>query len=452
LTDGSKEFEFLLSKIPEEDIREGITKQKPWHQVKLALAKELAVRRMAEAMMQGRWDKTYWKHDKQTGRDFLTKRQEYIWTGKKYINSNLRYPNFNFSMMECGEYLFLVSHPVGLTGIYACAPLALTKLPDPREAFAAQLAESEGVEANENNEEVLIEEVIGEEASFSEPRAHRELSANGEIGVAEVGPGEAVDNVREEAAVAEEAEAGAQNTTNQEQVTAQDEATGKRHVESSTCVKEKGSESEMTAFPADDVKQNSDGLIPSDAEGADAEDPQLFGLEELREVCFPEAADDRRLRFRLALVGKMAYYRTIGKSQGRQWSQVVLGQDVVGKDAVGGDLTKEDIQMAGHARRHPLTVGGSRQNRWRCEVHPFRRYCVVVCRAPPEDAHDPEGEFTNTQAARFLNIDQYDKVLEHPEPPFIEVPIKQLLTEKDHSDYERACGRGERGEQLRMNR
>jgi len=40
-----------------------------------------------------------------------------------------------------------------------------------------------------------------------------------------------------------------------------------------------------------------------------------------------------------------------------------------------------------------------------------------------------------------------DKALDHPEPEFIEVPIQQLLPEKWHSDYVRACGGGERGEQ-----
>lgn len=41
-----------------------------------------------------------------------------------------------------------------------------------------------------------------------------------------------------------------------------------------------------------------------------------------------------------------------------------------------------------------------------------------------------------------------DKALEHDEPEFLEVPIQQLLPEKWHSDYVRACGGGERGEQL----
>ena len=40
-----------------------------------------------------------------------------------------------------------------------------------------------------------------------------------------------------------------------------------------------------------------------------------------------------------------------------------------------------------------------------------------------------------------------DKALDHLEPEFIEVPIQQLLPEKWHSDYVRACGGGERGEQ-----
>ena len=41
--------------------------------------------------------------------------------------------------------------------------------------------------------------------------------------------------------------------------------------------------------------------------------------------------------------------------------------------------------------------------------------------------------------------------MEHPEPEFIDVPIQQLLPDKWHSDYVRACGGGEKGEQTRMN-
>jgi len=43
----SKEFEFLLNRIPEE-ARSAVSEQSCWRHVKVALAKELIVRRMAE--------------------------------------------------------------------------------------------------------------------------------------------------------------------------------------------------------------------------------------------------------------------------------------------------------------------------------------------------------------------------------------------------------------------
>jgi len=42
----------LLSRIPDADVRRQITAQRSWMQAKLALAKELAVRRMAEILTQ----------------------------------------------------------------------------------------------------------------------------------------------------------------------------------------------------------------------------------------------------------------------------------------------------------------------------------------------------------------------------------------------------------------
>lgn len=63
-----------------------------------------------------------------------------VWTGQKYQNSNRRFPNFNFSMFDTEGYLFLVTHPLAITGVYASGPLT-DAMPDPREAFAEELAE-----------------------------------------------------------------------------------------------------------------------------------------------------------------------------------------------------------------------------------------------------------------------------------------------------------------------
>eukprot|EP00439_Symbiodinium_sp_Y106_P059971 s419_g8.t2 len=149
-----------------------------------------------------------------------------------------------------------------------------------------------------------------------------------------------------------------------------------------------------------------------------------------------------------ALVGKFAYFRTLGKTSGRQWSQIVLGQEEV-SDAVAGGAEPDD--RPSRPRRHPLRLGCRLLPRWRCDVHCWKDNHIVVCRGPPDETVDPEGEFQRTQAARFLEIDSYDKALDHTEPQFIEVPIVELLPEKWHSDYVRACGGGERGDQTRIN-
>lgn len=347
----SKEFAFLIGRITCEDARQRILGQSSWSAVKVSLAKELAARRLAEIMTQAVWQKVQWMHDEATDRDFLIDREHYIWTGKKYQNSNMRFPNFNFSMAEVGDYLFIVSHPVALTGVYAGGPPS-TALPDPREAFALEL----------------------EAAAFAkDPTADRSEPLPVDLEVAEDG---------------------------------------------------------------------------DDAE----EDKRMFGQDELLEVCLPENTDVRRKRLRQALVSKFAYFRTTGRVRGRKWSQVVLGPLPVSKSVPGGELDPEENAARPQGpRRHPLWVDGALQKRWRCEVHNWRSHCIVVCRGPPEEAFDPGGEFRATQAERFPEIDRFDDILDHTEPDFIEVPIHQLLPEKWHSDYVRACGGGERGDQMRMN-
>jgi len=182
------------------------------------------------------------------------------------------------------------------------------------------------------------------------------------------------------------------------------------------------------------------------------DDPQMFGGTELLDICDVSDANDRRKRLRQALVGKFAYYKTVGHHGGRKWSSVVLGAEPVGESVPGGMLDPEEMaDRPDGPRRHPLRVAGVKQSKWRSEVHNWRGYCIVVCRAPPEEAWDPEGQFESTQVRRFVEVDRYDNVLEHTEPPFIEVPIPELLPEKWKDDYVRACGGGEKGEQVRIN-
>eukprot|EP00931_Biecheleriopsis_adriatica_P117009 TRINITY_DN92575_c0_g1_i1.p1 TRINITY_DN92575_c0_g1~~TRINITY_DN92575_c0_g1_i1.p1 ORF type:complete len:453 (+),score=89.24 TRINITY_DN92575_c0_g1_i1:124-1482(+) len=344
ITADSKELSFLLSRLPDDASRQRIASMRPWSAAKVALARELAVRRMAEVLTQAIWTKVKWRHDEETERDYLIEREEYVWTGKKYQNSDVRFPNFNFSMVETDDYLFLVSHPVAITGIYVSEPLS-EGMPDPREAFAEELAQ---------------------------------------------------------------------------------------------------------ALAGDAECPSSRDAADHDAEAQ--EDSKMLADPELLEVCKPEDARDRRARLQLALVGKFAYFRTLGQSSRRQWSQVVLGQEQVAATVTGGSPEiDEPAARADGPRRHPLCLAGRTQPRWRCDVHRWRSHCIVVCRGPPEESVDPRGEFRQTQSARYLEIDSYDKALEHMEPDFIQVPIQQLLPDKWHSDYVRACGGGERGEQVRMN-
>ncbi|CAK9079091.1 unnamed protein product [Durusdinium trenchii] len=335
LRSDSKEYAFLLSRVPDEAARRRIATQGSWPQVKLALAKELTVRRMAEILTQAIWTKVEWTHQNATDRDYLLNREEYVWTGEKYQNSNRRFPNFNFSMFDTEEYLFLVTHPLAITGVYASGPLT-DAMPDPREAFAEEL----------------------------------------------------------------------------------------------------------------------EGEMPSESQDMESEDSRMLGPEELREICAFDSALERRSGLQHAFLGKFAYFRTIGQTRGRQWSQVVLKQHPTPDDATEtpdeGTETPDGSPIVG-STRHALQLNGVLQKRWRCEVHRWRDQQLVVCRGPPEEAIDESGAFRQTQAVRFPEIDSFDKALEHDEPEFLEVPIQQLLPEKWHSDYVRACGGGERGEQTRMN-
>ena len=80
-----------------------------------------------------------------------------VWTGQKYQNSNRRFPNFNFSMFDTEEYLFLVTHPLAITGVYASGPLT-DAMPDPREAFAEELMDGLQTDMPRASEEATLAE------------------------------------------------------------------------------------------------------------------------------------------------------------------------------------------------------------------------------------------------------------------------------------------------------
>mmetsp|Transcript_8064 Transcript_8064/g.15108 ORF Transcript_8064/g.15108 Transcript_8064/m.15108 type:complete len:554 (-) Transcript_8064:47-1708(-) len=455
----SREFNFLLERIPEEEIRESIKGKKTWKATKLALVRELVVRRMSEILTQGVWHKTTWKHDPRTGRDYLLERTEYIWTGKKYINSDKRFPNFNFSMTLCGDYLFVVSHPVALTGVFAGGRLESDVLPDPREEYAgpwkealeeaaaiqaaaAAAAEEEGGDSEEAADQTPVP-AIESSAAAAAPAPAKSEEADEEVIIEEV-----VDE-------SSQAEPTAVEVPAEEEITEAPPPQEKKIIE--VPVQKRKAEKASAIVDVPDGQRFEEAAAAAEEEDADAESKSkgkcLLHSYELIKVCEPENLAQRQLRLRLALVGKTAYYRTLGETRHRQWRDVILEQEPVGIETAGGELSKDEkASRPGGPRRHHLYVMGKRQNTWRCEVHNFKGHCVVVCRGPVDEAVDPDGHFTEVHHATHLDIDVYDKVLEHTEPTFIEVPIKQLLPEKNHSDYVRATGKGEKGEQVRMNR
>lgn len=515
----SREFNFLLERIPEEDIRESIRGKKTLKATKLALVRELVVRRMSEILTQGMWHKTTWKHDSRTGRDYLLGRTEYIWTGQKYINSDKRFPNFNFSMTLSGDYLFVVSHPVALTGVFAGDKLESDPMPDPREEYAdhwkealeeaaalqaaaaaaaageevgdaekavdetpapatkgsAVVSVSTPAEFPDADEEVIIEEIVDDpaQASASTSPGDDEKRIDAEDGQART-----LSELRELCAgtytedeilqywkslrpaypskdPVGKAEPTAVEISEEEQTDGAAPKQERTMIEVPVRKRDVDRSSAIVDVPDD--QRFEEAAAAAEVEDADAmkksQGPCLLHNYEIIKVCEPEDLKQRQLRLRMALVGKTAYYKTLGETQHRRWRDVILEQEPVGVETAGGNLSEEEkVSRPGGPRRHHLYVDFKRQNKWRCEVHHFRGHCVVVCRAPVEDAVDPEGHFTSVHHASHLDIDVYDKVLEHTEPTFIEVPIQQLLPEKNHSDYVRATGKGEKGEQVRMNK
>jgi len=477
----SQEFSFLLGRIEDEEARARITASTPWSAVKKALAKELAVRRLAEVMTQAMWHKVRWKRDLATGREFLVDREEYIWTGKKYQNANTRFPNFNFSIAEAADYLFIVSHPLALTGVYAGGPLSAS-LPDPRAEFSAALGALDAADADVDTEEAVPGPLGPRPGPGRGPpgRGHgrgRRCGGRGAgRGSGGRGRGRGGCSSRGRGASAlplllsgDESEA-LQDDRPSGSLSPSAPGEGQEEPEScqpDTVVGSMGSHASNVS-----MCEGGDGVEDLEA-GDPREDAEMFGADELRRLCGAPSAGARRRALRRAVVGKLAYFRTRGQTSCRPWTQVVLGQQPVGDSEPGGrsetgdddcaegagrsedGCDEEEVATASASsstsRRHALRISGSDQRRWRIELHDWRGCCIAVCRAPPGEALDWTGEFRSTQAVRFPEIDAYDNSLEHEEPPFLEVPIKQLLPEKWQSDYERARGSGERGERTRMN-
>lgn len=457
----SRECRFLLGLLPDED-RELIFHM-AWDEAKRRVLKELLIRRMAEVLTQGMWKRVRWKHDEETDRDFLVEREQYVWTGKKYVNSNLRFPNFNFSVVDVGNFVLLVSHPHALTGVYAME----VQTRDPRVEFAERYARLRTATVQDLTEPVppdvrpveILERVLGEEPRAMTVPAKGKRNEKGRVkgkgkagktgkfkgkGKGVSGRGQMVEAALDPPRDGNGNETRREVNHEQQQQQRPLQQPRQRNLEQ--------------ALEHPDTQETEQQMRQEGARGKleksqVLDETTLFGDEELLALCEPQNVMERYWRRCLSLTGKSAYFKTLGKGRGRCWSSVVLGHDVVGCNVPGGNLDPDEVaDKIDGPRRHPLYLCGALQRQWRCEVHRFLEYCVVVCRGPPAEANDPEGEFTRTLADRFPEIDSYDQVLEHTEPAFIQVPLRFLLPEKYQTDYVRACGGGERGEQLRMNR
>lgn len=212
------------------------------------------------------------------------------------------------------------------------------------------------------------------------------------------------------------------------------------------------------AEPADGGEGGSICATPLECEESRAEDGRTvedlrqevgvpFEDGELQHLC-PEGRDSmwRRRSARVALVGKLAYFSTIGATTDQEWASVTLDPEPTHDHAIPAAVARDH-----GPRRHTLRWAGSRMSRWRCDVHEFRGRCVCVCRAPPSEALDWAGDFAATLNLRHPEIDVHDQALDHDEPEFVEVPVMQLLPEKWHEDYARACGQGGPSDRTRMN-
>jgi hypothetical protein len=60
-------------------------------------------------------------------------------------------------MFDTDDYLFLVTHPLAITGVYASGPLT-DAMPDPREAFAEELMDGLQTDIPMASEEATLAE------------------------------------------------------------------------------------------------------------------------------------------------------------------------------------------------------------------------------------------------------------------------------------------------------
>ena len=68
-------------------------------------------------------------------------------------------------MFDTDDYLFLVTHPLAITGVYASGPLT-DAMPDPREAFAEELMDGQQTDIPRASEEATLAERLDFVASL----------------------------------------------------------------------------------------------------------------------------------------------------------------------------------------------------------------------------------------------------------------------------------------------
>lgn len=210
-------------------------------------------------------------------------------------------------------------------------------------------------------------------------------------------------------------------------------------------------EEEESPAPAQAPAQEKKESASTDAEdleedagkdcSAEAFPTKLFS--EREETALTELKDDKakELWKRRAVLIKTAYFKAIGNPTGDLQS---VEEDMW---TPGEGWEKEKAT----SERCNLRIQNFVNRKYRCEVHDFKGHQLVTCLAPPADILDKEPEFKDTQQSRFPSIDEWDHVIEKPEPAFVEARIPLFIPEKYLDDYKRVRDGTHAGDKLRIN-
>ena len=80
-------------------------------------------------------------------------------------------------------------------------------------------------------------------------------------------------------------------------------------------------------------------------------------------------------------------------------------------------------------------VDGRRAPAWRFYLQRLGEHWVTVARGPPRDVVDAHGEFTATFQRRDFSLEEWERELAAPSPPFVPVSIADMLPEDARAEY-----------------